>query len=72
MQYAAAEEALSACRSSPRATAAGQPSRYAILALGKLGGREMNYHSDLDLILVYEGDGRTEPPPGSAASIASS
>jgi glutamate-ammonia-ligase adenylyltransferase len=42
----------------------GEPSRYALLALGKLGGREMSYHSDLDLILVYEGDGRTAPPPG--------
>jgi len=42
---------------------AGQPSRFAVLALGKLGGREMNYHSDLDLMMVYEGDGRTEPPP---------
>jgi glutamate-ammonia-ligase adenylyltransferase len=31
--------------------------------LGKLGGRELGYHSDLDLILVYEGDGRTKPPP---------
>jgi glutamate-ammonia-ligase adenylyltransferase len=43
---------------------AGQPSRYAILALGKLGGREMSYHSDLDLILVYEGDGKTGFPAG--------
>jgi glutamate-ammonia-ligase adenylyltransferase len=43
---------------------AGQPSRFAILALGKLGGNEMNYHSDLDLMMVYEGDGRTEPRPG--------
>lgn len=34
-------------------------SRYVLLGLGKLGGREMSYHSDLDLILVYEGDGRT-------------
>jgi glutamate-ammonia-ligase adenylyltransferase len=41
----------------------GQPSRYALLALGKLGGRELSYHSDLDLVLVYEGDGRTAPPP---------
>jgi glutamate-ammonia-ligase adenylyltransferase len=24
----------------------------------------MSYHSDLDLILVYEGDGQTGPPPG--------
>jgi glutamate-ammonia-ligase adenylyltransferase len=42
---------------------AGQPSRYVLLGLGKLGGRELSYHSDLDLILVYEGDGRTGPPP---------
>ena len=33
-----------------------------VLALGKLGGRELNYHSDLDLMLIYEGDGRTGPP----------
>src|SRR2546422_5251169 len=45
---------------------AGKPSRYAILALGKLGGRELSYHSDLDLILIYEGDGRTGPPPGAS------
>jgi glutamate-ammonia-ligase adenylyltransferase len=37
-------------------------SRYALLGLGKLGGHELSYHSDLDLILVYEGDGRTGPP----------
>jgi glutamate-ammonia-ligase adenylyltransferase len=43
---------------------AGQPSRYVLLGLGKLGGRELSYHSDLDLILVYEGDGRTGPPAG--------
>jgi glutamate-ammonia-ligase adenylyltransferase len=45
---------------------AGEPSRYVLLGLGKLGGREMSYHSDLDLILIYEGDGRTVPPPGSS------
>jgi [glutamine synthetase] adenylyltransferase / [glutamine synthetase]-adenylyl-L-tyrosine phosphorylase len=44
----------------------GQPSRYVLLGLGKLGGQEMSYHSDLDLILIYEGDGRTMPPPGSS------
>jgi glutamate-ammonia-ligase adenylyltransferase len=43
---------------------AGQRCRFAVLALGKLGAREMNYHSDLDLMMVYEGDGRTAPPPG--------
>jgi [glutamine synthetase] adenylyltransferase / [glutamine synthetase]-adenylyl-L-tyrosine phosphorylase len=44
---------------------AGQPARYVVLGLGKLGGREMSYQSDLDLILVYEGDGRTAALPGS-------
>jgi glutamate-ammonia-ligase adenylyltransferase len=43
---------------------AGEPCRWVLLALGKLGGREMSYHSDLDLVLIYEGEGRTEPPPG--------
>jgi glutamate-ammonia-ligase adenylyltransferase len=45
---------------------AGEPSRFALLGLGKLGGHEMSYHSDLDLILVYEGDGRTGPPAGAS------
>ena len=31
----------------------------AILAMGKFGGREMNYHSDLDIIFLYEADGQT-------------
>jgi glutamate-ammonia-ligase adenylyltransferase len=50
-------------REGPRA---GRPSRYALIGLGKLGGRELSYHSDLDLILVYEGDGHTGPPEGAS------
>ncbi len=38
----------------------GRRDRWAILGLGKLGGRELNYHSDLDLVFLHEGDGRTE------------
>ncbi len=45
----------------------GQPCRVAIFALGKLGSREMNYHSDLDLLVMYEGEGRSYPPEGSRA-----
>jgi glutamate-ammonia-ligase adenylyltransferase len=30
-----------------------------VLALGKLGGQEPNYHSDLDLIFLYESSGNT-------------
>ena len=37
----------------------GQPCEAIILALGKFGGRELNYHSDLDLVFLYEADGRT-------------
>jgi glutamate-ammonia-ligase adenylyltransferase len=44
--------------SGPRA---GEPCELIILALGKLGGRELNYHSDLDIIFLYEGDGSTVP-----------
>jgi glutamate-ammonia-ligase adenylyltransferase len=33
--------------------------RWAILALGKLGGRELNYHSDLDLVFLHEETGKT-------------
>ena len=35
---------------------------FVLFALGKFGGRELNYHSDLDLVFVYEADGRTAPP----------
>ncbi|HEX3148534.1 MAG TPA: DUF294 nucleotidyltransferase-like domain-containing protein [Gemmataceae bacterium] len=35
---------------------------HAILALGKLGGREMSYHSDLDLVIVYACEGQTAGP----------
>jgi glutamate-ammonia-ligase adenylyltransferase len=39
---------------------AGQRCRFVLLGLGKLGGQEMSYHSDLDLVLIYEGEGRAE------------
>ena len=31
------------------------PLCFAIIGLGKLGGRELTYHSDLDLIIVHSG-----------------
>ncbi|MDR3618185.1 MAG: bifunctional [glutamate--ammonia ligase]-adenylyl-L-tyrosine phosphorylase/[glutamate--ammonia-ligase] adenylyltransferase [Paludisphaera borealis] len=37
----------------------GARDRWAILALGRLGGRELNYHSDLDLVFLHESDGQT-------------
>lgn len=44
-----------------RGPRAGLPVRVAVLGLGKLGAREMNYHSDLDLLVIYEGEGQTHP-----------
>ncbi len=32
----------------------------AIIAMGKLGGEELNYHSDLDIIFVYDHQGQTD------------
>jgi glutamate-ammonia-ligase adenylyltransferase len=39
----------------------GEPARLVILGLGKLGGREPNYHSPLDVLFLYEADGTTRP-----------
>jgi glutamate-ammonia-ligase adenylyltransferase len=39
---------------------------FAIIGMGKLGGMELNYHSDLDIIFVYEGEGDTLPGQGTA------
>ena len=36
------------------------PAGFAIIAMGKLGGRELNFSSDVDLMYVYSADGETE------------
>jgi len=38
---------------------AGETAELAVLAMGKFGGREMNYHSDLDVVFLYPSDGPT-------------
>jgi len=43
----------------PRA-ADGQPQRLVVLGMGKLGGRELNFSSDIDLIFTYPGQGQTD------------
>jgi glutamate-ammonia-ligase adenylyltransferase len=40
------------------------PSRLCVVAMGKLGGRELGYHSDLDLIFLYRSHRGDEAPPG--------
>ncbi len=34
---------------------------FVILGMGKFGGREPNYHSDLDVMFVYDEEGMTQP-----------
>ncbi|MGO8699996.1 MAG: bifunctional [glutamate--ammonia ligase]-adenylyl-L-tyrosine phosphorylase/[glutamate--ammonia-ligase] adenylyltransferase [Limisphaerales bacterium] len=41
-----------------------QKTRFCVLGLGKLGGQELNYSSDVDVIFVYEEEGQVikDPP----------
>jgi len=40
----------------------GEPCGFSVVSLGKLGGKELNYSSDIDLMFVYGGDGETDGP----------
>ena len=42
--------------------AEGQECGFAVLSLGKHGGRELNYSSDIDLMFLYGGNGETDGP----------
>lgn len=46
------------------ADGAWQPTQFCVLGLGKLGGQELNYSSDVDVIFVYSEEGHVfkEPP----------
>ncbi len=54
----ATTEALgwAAARFGPPVTSAGTPCAFTVLGMGKLGGRELNCGSDVDLLLFYETD----------------
>ena len=39
-----------------------EPARYVILGFGKLGGKELNYSSDIDLMFLYDEEGQTQGP----------
>jgi glutamate-ammonia-ligase adenylyltransferase len=46
------------------------PTQFSVIGLGKLGGQELNYNSDVDLTLVYSEEGFVfkEPPAKNAAT----
>jgi [glutamine synthetase] adenylyltransferase / [glutamine synthetase]-adenylyl-L-tyrosine phosphorylase len=62
---AALEAALAIARSELPPGAA--PARLAVIAMGKCGGRELNYASDVDVIFVAAGEDGTDPGAEAAA-----
>jgi glutamate-ammonia-ligase adenylyltransferase len=52
---------LEAIHGVPR-NAEGERQTLAVVGMGKLGGRELNVSSDIDLIFLYEDDGETSTP----------
>jgi glutamate-ammonia-ligase adenylyltransferase len=62
---AALEAALAIARSELPADAA--PARLAVIAMGKCGGHELNYASDVDVIFVAAGEGDASPETEAAA-----
>ncbi len=49
-------------RFGPPLNAAGEPIDFWVVGMGKLGARELNVSSDIDLVYVYEEDGQTAGP----------
>ncbi|MGO9232279.1 MAG: glutamine-synthetase adenylyltransferase, partial [Bryobacteraceae bacterium] len=50
---------LVACHGEPRLSD-WRPCGFSVISLGKLGGKELNYSSDIDLMFVHGGDGETD------------
>ena len=46
----------------PQGRSAAGPSGFCVLGMGKLGGGELNFSSDVDVLYVYDADGRTQGP----------
>ena len=58
LAFAESARALTAVHGAPL-TAQGQPAQLCIVGMGKLGARELNVSSDIDLIYIYSEDGET-------------
>jgi glutamate-ammonia-ligase adenylyltransferase len=56
---ASLERCLALAEVEARAKGVAPPGRLCVIGMGKLGGRELGYHSDLDLIFLYPGSGAT-------------
>ncbi len=58
--YACALHTLMETHGTPRHPESGAPQDLLILGMGKLGGKELNVSSDIDLILLYDEEGETD------------
>lgn len=47
-----------------------RPVSFVVIGMGKLGGRELNFSSDIDLVFVYSEDGETTGGTEEAVSVA--
>lgn len=52
--------ALTTARYGEPAFAEGEPMPLVVVAMGKLGGRELNFSSDIDLVFLFPGHGETQ------------
>ncbi len=53
------ERGLALAEAEAAAKGVAPPGRLCVIGMGKLGGHELGYHSDLDLIFLYPGSGAT-------------
>ncbi|MFW8566423.1 bifunctional [glutamate--ammonia ligase]-adenylyl-L-tyrosine phosphorylase/[glutamate--ammonia-ligase] adenylyltransferase [Orrella sp. 11846] len=58
--YRTAAHQVSIRHGIPRHLKTGLPQEMILVAMGKLGGRELNVSSDIDLIMLYDSDGETD------------
>lgn len=54
------QQELSLLHGQPRGLSAGEPQQLHVIAMGKLGGSELNVSSDIDLVFIYPEDGDTD------------
>ncbi len=59
--YRRIRDEFAALHGEPR-LADGRPCGFSVISLGKLGGQELNYSSDIDLMFLYGGPGETDGP----------
>jgi glutamate-ammonia-ligase adenylyltransferase len=69
LALAHAQAELDARHGAPR-NAAGERIDFWVVGMGKLGARELNVSSDIDLVYVYEEDGQTDGTVGTASITA--